>query len=668
MQLIHTRVKNFRSLRDVSVSFGTHTALIGGNGAGKSSILKAIEKFYSTSKSLDPDDYFGRDSLNPVEIELTFGSLSPQEIETFESRVRDGQLVVTRIFDGTSSSGRYFGSVPQNPDFLSIRAHATANPKLAAYRQLRQENADYAAALPVATSGVAVDAALLAWEDAHPEALALHPDDGQFLGFQNAGRGALKRHTDFVFIPAVREASVDAADGKASAIGKLLELVVRSAILQRQEFVDFQQQTVARYQALVAAENMPELQQLAGRLTTDLKGLYRDAEVGLAWRQVNDIAVPLPIADVSLSDDGFGGPVDRQGHGLQRAFVFTLLQHLAKTSHAVPEQAPEQGEGVAAPAVAAQAPSLILAIEEPELYQHPTKQRHLTTVLRGLSDGTLPGVESPTQVMFGSHSPMFVSMDKSDEIRLVRRTDCEEGAFKQCELRSLDLATIAAELELAWSKPAGSLTAAALTPRLHILGNELAEGFFANGVVLVEGRSDKAMLSATAKLLGVNFEERGIAVLSAEGKGNLDKPYAIFRALGIPTYIIWDCDKGLKEAVANLALLRLVRPMENLQNAVVGTHVGDQYAHFENTLEALLKVELTPELHESCLAGACEPFGLTPSADNHKVPEVMYQTLMAAKDQGKLCPTLEALVKAIWLHLAGEVLDTAEQKQTAQVA
>lgn len=384
MQLAHARVKNFRSLRDVSVTFGANTALIGGNGAGKSSILKAIDKFYSNTKSLDADDYFGRDTTLSVEIELTFNELNPQEIETFESRVRDGCLTVSRIFDGTSSSGRYFGSVPQNPDFVPIRAHPTAGPKLAAYRALRSDNAAYSGVLPAVSSASAAEDAMLAWEAANSAALVLHPDDGQFFGFQNAGRGALKRHTSFVFIPAVREAAADAADGKSSAIGQLLELVVRSAVLQRQDVMQFKNEMAERYQALVAPENMPELGLLAGRLTADLKGLYRDAEVGLSWRAVPDFPVPLPVADVSLSDDGFGGPVDRQGHGLQRAFVFTLLQHLAKTSIPAPETVPPvEGGEAGEPAPPPLAPSLILAIEEPELYQHPTKQRHFTTVLRG---------------------------------------------------------------------------------------------------------------------------------------------------------------------------------------------------------------------------------------------------------------------------------------------
>lgn len=653
MQLVQARIKNFRSLKDVTVSFGAHTALIGGNGAGKSSILKAIDKFYATAKALDNDDYFGRDTSVSVEIELTFGGLSPQENETFESRVRDGQLVVTRIFDGSSSTGRYFGSVPQNPDFVPIRAQPTAQPKLNAYRQLRNDNPDYAG-LPAAASAAAAEEAMFAWEADHPDNLVLHPDDGQFFGFQNAGRGALQRHTSFVFIPAVREAAVDAADAKSSPIGKLLELVVRSAILQRQDVVQFQQEMAARYQALVSPENMPELGILADRLTADLKGLYRDAAVGLAWREVGELPVPLPVADVSLSDDGFGGPVDRQGHGLQRAFVFTLLQHLAKTAALPPPVAAAGEEAEEPPALRPQAPNLILAIEEPELYQHPTKQRHFTSVLRGLSNGTLPGVEGPTQIMFGSHSPMFVALDKANEIRLVRRVDCEEAEFKQCELRSLDLGVVAEKIGRSKQAQIGAFTAATLTPRLHILGTELAEGFFANGIVLVEGRSDKAALYASAKLLNRSFEEAGIAVLSAEGKGNLDKPYAVFRELGIPVYVLWDCDNGQKEAATNLSLLRLIRPDEDLHVTEPVTLIGGTYAHFQDTLETVIREELTPEVHAACLAAACEPFGLTPSKETQKIPEVMHQTLRAAREQGANCATLETLVKAIWRHLTGE--------------
>jgi len=524
MQLLRARIKNFRSIRNLTVEFDRYTALIGTNGAGKSSVLKAIEKFYSTSKTVEADDYFARDQSEPIQIELTFSNLSDQETRIFEERVRDGQLVVTRIFDGSPSSGRYHGVTMQNPDFASIRACAAARPRRDAYRNLKENNSAYAS-LPTATSAEAVDKAMLDWEVAHPEQLVLQPDDGQFFGFQNNSRGKLQRHTSFVFIPAVREASADAADGKSSVIGRLLELLVRSQILQRKDVQEFKRDMAERYQRLVAPENMPELASLATSLTADLRSLYRDAEVALMWREIGDMPMPMPLADVFLKDDGFGGPVDRQGHGLQRAFVFTLLQNLARTS--VHDDAPansKEGDTDTAPAQSPQVPSLILAVEEPELYQHPTKQRHFAEVLRGLSSGTLPGAEGNTQVMFGSHSPMFISMGKANEIRLVRRTDCDDSEFKQCELKALDLGVVAQKLAAGWRKEPGTFTAQTLMPRLHILGVELSEGFFANGVVLVEGRSDKAALSAVARLMEVHFEAEGIAILSAEGKGNLDRP------------------------------------------------------------------------------------------------------------------------------------------------
>jgi len=652
MRLAHIRVANFRSLREISVDVSAHTALIGGNGAGKSSILKALDKFYSTSKSLDADDFYARDQSAPVEIELTFDQLSPAALDHFGDRVREGRLVVTRVFDTTASSGRYYGSVLQNPDFAPIRAQMNANPKREAYRQLKDENPAYAD-LPNAGSAAAVDANLVAWEEAHADQLVLARDDGQFFGFQNASRGALQRFTTFVFIPAVREAAADAADGKGSPIGRLLELIVRGAILQRADIQEFKQQTTARYQELVSPENMPELGELANQLTTDIKGLYEDAAVGLAWKAIEEFPVPLPMADVSLSDDGFGGPVDRQGHGLQRAFVITLLQHLARTSTvSIPL---EEDEGDSEPLEIPEAPNLILAIEEPELYQHPTKQRHFANVLRNLSGGTLPGQEGPTQVIFASHSPMFVSMSTPDEIRLVRRTECEEGNYKQCQLRGLDLSAVASKLGTARQAEPGTFTADTLAPRLHILGMELAEGFFANGVVLVEGRSDKAALTAVARLLGVNFESAGIAILSAEGKNNIDRPFLIFGELDIPTFPLWDCDIGTKEhsPVNDLALLRMCQPEAEGLQPPDGTHIADRFAHFECNLEKTLQDDLTKELFDNCLAAVCEPLGLPPSRDAQKVPEVMFQMLLRARGEGASPTTLIALVRSIWRYFTG---------------
>ncbi len=59
-----------------------------------------------------------------------------------------------------------------------------------------------------------------------------------------------------------------------------------------------------------------------------------------------------------------------------------------------------------------QLPNLVLAIEEPELYQHPSRQRHLASVLLNLAEGALPGVAKNTQVIYTTHSPLFVGLDR----------------------------------------------------------------------------------------------------------------------------------------------------------------------------------------------------------------------------------------------------------------
>jgi len=658
MQLVQAKIRNFRSLREVTVAFGAHTALIGGNGSGKSSLLKALEKFYGSQKSLDADDYYGRDVEKPVEVELTFGNLTAEEAGAFESRVRDGRLTVTRVFDNTSASGRYHGVVPSNPDFATIRSIGAAIPKRTAYNDLRAGNAKYAD-LPAVTSAPQVDEALRVWEEAHPGELMLARDDGQFFGFQNASRGALQRFTSFVFVPAVREAATDAADGRGSAIGRLLEIVVRSAILQRKDIAEFQQQINARYRELTSPKNMPELGDLAGRLTTDLRQVYADAAVGLAWQEGKDLPVPMPNADVTLSDDGFGGPVDRQGHGLQRAFIFTLLQHLARATHIEAERSGAGGAGEVEghePKPPAQAPALILGIEEPEVYQHPTKQRHFAAVLRGLSTGTLPGADGRTQVAFASHSPMFVSMANVGEIRFARRAECEDGDHKQCELRALDLDEVAHKLAVASQKPPETFTAATLAPRLHILGPELSEGFFADGVVLVEGPSDRAALVAAAHALNQNFESAGIAVLPVVGKNNIDRPLLIFRELGIPTYPVWDCD-GPDQAAENLKVLRAADPGPDHQAAPLTTEVTAQYAHFEVNLEGILRAELGGEAYDKVLKAACEQFGAPLGRDAQKNPEIMKRALESAKAGRAISPTLEAVVRAIWRALKNVEID-----------
>lgn len=83
-------------------------------------------------------------------------NLTQEEAETFESRVRDGRLTVTRVFDGSSSSGRYHGVVPSNPEFGAVRQITAAIQRRTTYNALRTADPKYAD-LPQAANAGQVD-------------------------------------------------------------------------------------------------------------------------------------------------------------------------------------------------------------------------------------------------------------------------------------------------------------------------------------------------------------------------------------------------------------------------------------------------------------------------------------------------------------------------------
>lgn len=71
---------------------------------------------------MDPDDFFGRNFAEPIEIRITFGSLSDAELEHFGSRVQGGEMTVVRIFEvGTRGTGRFHGMASQHPEFNPVR-------------------------------------------------------------------------------------------------------------------------------------------------------------------------------------------------------------------------------------------------------------------------------------------------------------------------------------------------------------------------------------------------------------------------------------------------------------------------------------------------------------------------------------------------------------------
>jgi hypothetical protein len=139
MILKKIHVKNFRSIRDVAVDVQDQLAIVGGNGSGKSSILRALERFFGQSTSVELDDFFARKTDEPIEIGLTFTGFTEAERESFASRSNNNEMSVVRVFEAGAgrNNGRYYGATLQHPPFFAVRSAENATNARTAYNQLR---------------------------------------------------------------------------------------------------------------------------------------------------------------------------------------------------------------------------------------------------------------------------------------------------------------------------------------------------------------------------------------------------------------------------------------------------------------------------------------------------------------------------------------------------
>ncbi|MBN0780670.1 AAA family ATPase, partial [Pseudomonas aeruginosa] len=89
-----------------------------------------------------------------------------------------------------------------------------------------------------------------------------------------------------------------------------------------------------------------------------------------------------------------------QGHGFQRTLLISALQLLAQSGAA-------SAEGV-----------ICLAIEEPELFQHPIQAQTFAKVLRSLAEDAGKRI----QVTYATHSPYFLEARHFHQVRRLTRS------------------------------------------------------------------------------------------------------------------------------------------------------------------------------------------------------------------------------------------------------
>ncbi|MGV9315534.1 ATP-dependent nuclease [Streptomyces sp. NPDC003691] len=516
MKIKRVRVENFCCLQKVDVSFEGTTCFIGPTGVGKSTVLRALDWFFNGEKSvaLSTNDVHSAAEGGRISVEVEFDGLTDRDRATLGRYAPEGVKSVSIWRTWQDGDDKITGKALAYAPFEEVRRHQKATPLRKAYNELLE--GDPSLGLPKVGSAPAAEEAMRAWELANRERLTeSEVEDTHFFGF--AGQSVLAQLIDFVFVSADLRAYEEADDQKATALGRILDHAVDRTGANEQLGQVEESAHLAR-EKIHAEVYGPVLDELSSALSSEVEKFTTGRRV-VVTPVVHPPRPARTAFSVTIRDGAAETSVHRQGHGFQRALIIAALKFLAD------RRQPEGGTR-----------TFCLAIEEPELFQHPPQARTFAAVLRELVSASPAG---RTQVMYATHSPVFIDPTGYHQIRrLCRASDQEHPATEVWQATEDELCRTLdglVDADTVRRRIAGQLTTA------------FAEGFFARSVVLVEGTGDEAVLNGCAERVGVNLGANGISIVAVGGKDNMMIAHAIFSALGVQCHVLFDGDAHKEE-------------------------------------------------------------------------------------------------------------------------
>jgi predicted ATP-dependent endonuclease of OLD family len=634
------------------------TVIVGRNGAGKSSFLYAIETFYDIAAPITEEDFFNRDIRASIEIRVTYGDLRDDEKEEFQTYIRDNKLIVTKRISSENSriTQRYYAAALQIPQFAEIRAILGKRERTSVWNELVDSGKLLDLGERVRTADE-VERLMTEYEANHPELRKPIEREAQFFGAKTFGGGKLDKFTKYVLVPAVHEASEEVS-GRKGAIYQILDMIVLRKINARKDIQEFKSELEERVKKLYSSENLTELPELGASISKTLEKFAPGSKLNLGWDEFKPLDVPLPAAKATLIEDTFEGEISHKGHGLQRALIVTLLQHLATI---VPMEPTTEGLVQEETVVlepkgleSSRGPDLILAIEEPELYLHPSRCRYLADLLLQLAEQPGVGLGASNQIIYTSHSPYFVGLDRFDQIRLVRKVPSPDSLVPQSVVTRFSLSQAAEEVAKVCNADPTNFTKDSFRARaMPVMNTIVNEGFFADVVVVVEGLSAVGALWRLQEIMKKNWPELGIVVVPASGKNNLDRPTVIFRGLSIRTYFIFDADSQLigkgkkKEEDAKKRNYRYLRLAGVSIEDFPETQVHETWAVFKENLEGVFKESLGNENFQSIQDEVASELGYDDPDRVSKNIEGAERLIELVYEKGYRIPTLENIIEKV---------------------
>lgn len=177
---------------------------------------------------------------------------------------------------------------------------------------------------------------------------------------------------------------------------------------------------------------------------------------------------------------------------------------------------------------------LFLVLDEPEVHQHPYRQRSLIRKIKALIENNnqeflnllkdLFDIDGLTgQIFIATHSPNILLDNYRQFIRLYKST----GTDSQLKIVSGMNVVIDDKLYK------------------HMLHNfiYLKEAMFSKCIIFVEGDTENGAIPVFAERMGLDMDERGIGVIKLDGADSVKRCMALYKSFGIKSIALIDKDK-----------------------------------------------------------------------------------------------------------------------------
>lgn len=326
------------------------------------------------------------------------------------------------------------------------------------------------------------------------------------------------RTMNILYYYAQRMPSKEVDFRKTSGSGKVLNYLIQHSLEQS----EIQEKDILKKTKLKnIVKNVNRQIKKINTITGDSVSAYVDTEVD-----------KLVCRLLGLGDES-GRELSSLGEGVQYAFNI-LLQIIEIIYNVKTTRKPEDFEERLINRDGKKLFPLFLVLDEPEVHQHPYRQRSLIRKIKALIENNnqeflnllkdLFDIDGLTgQIFIATHSPNILLDNYRQFIRLYKST----GTNSQLKIVSGMNVVIDDKLYK------------------HMLHNfiYLKEAMFGKCIIFVEGDTENGAIPVFAKRMGLDMDERGIGVIKLDGADSVKRCMALYKSFGIKSIAIIDKDK-----------------------------------------------------------------------------------------------------------------------------